>query len=68
VDVELHQAFLSHFQQEGLASFLIHDVGALHDLVDAASREERAGYFHIKHAGSVSIRKLIFRNHSLDIL
>jgi len=34
VDVELHQAFLSHFQQKGLASFLIHDIGALHDLVD----------------------------------
>jgi hypothetical protein len=34
VDVELHRAFLSHFQQEGLASFLIHDIGALHDLVD----------------------------------
>ena len=34
VDVELHQALLSHFQQEGLASFLIHDIGALHDLVD----------------------------------
>jgi hypothetical protein len=34
VDIELHQAFLSHFQQEGLASFLIHDISALHDLVD----------------------------------
>jgi hypothetical protein len=34
VDVELHQAFLSHFQQEGLASFLIHNIGALHDLVN----------------------------------
>jgi hypothetical protein len=34
VDVVPHQAFLSHFQQEGLASFLIHGIGALHDLVD----------------------------------
>ena len=34
VDIELHQAFRSHFQQEGLAGFLIHDIGALHDLVD----------------------------------
>jgi len=34
VDVELDQAFLSHFQQERLASFLIHDIGAPHDLVD----------------------------------
>jgi hypothetical protein len=32
VDIELHQAFVSHFQQEGLASFFIHDIGASHDL------------------------------------
>jgi hypothetical protein len=32
VDIELHQAFISHFQQEGLASFFIHDIGAFHDL------------------------------------
>ena len=34
VNIELHQAFVSHFQQEGLASFLIHEIGAFHDLVD----------------------------------
>ena len=34
VNVEFHQAFVSHFQQEGLAGFLIHDIGAFHDLVD----------------------------------
>jgi hypothetical protein len=33
VDIELHQAFLSHFQQEGLASFFIRDIGAFHNLV-----------------------------------
>ena len=33
VDIELHQAFVSHFQQEGLASFFIYDIGAFHDLV-----------------------------------
>jgi hypothetical protein len=33
VDIELHQAFVSHFQQERLASFFIHDIGAFHDLV-----------------------------------
>jgi hypothetical protein len=32
VDIELHQAFISHFQQEGLASFFIQDIGAFHDL------------------------------------
>jgi len=34
VDIELHQAFVSHFQQKGLVSFLIHNIGAFHDLVD----------------------------------
>jgi hypothetical protein len=33
VDIKLHQALVSHFQQEGLASFLIHDIGAFHKLV-----------------------------------
>ena len=32
VDIEFHQAFVSHFQQEVLASFFIHDIGAFHDL------------------------------------
>ena len=32
MDIEFHQAFASHFQQEGLASFFIHDIGAFHDL------------------------------------
>lgn len=34
MNVELNQPFVSHLQQEGLASFLIHDVGAFHDFVD----------------------------------
>jgi hypothetical protein len=34
VDVELHQAFVSHFQQQGLASLLVHDIGAFHDFVN----------------------------------
>jgi hypothetical protein len=34
VDVELHQAFVAHLQQERLASLLIHDIGAFHDFVD----------------------------------
>jgi hypothetical protein len=32
MDIELHQAFVPHFQQEGLASFFIRDIGAFHDL------------------------------------
>jgi hypothetical protein len=31
VDIELYQAFVAHFQQERLASFLIPDIGASHD-------------------------------------
>jgi hypothetical protein len=47
VDIELHQAFVSHFQQEGLARFLIHDIGAFHDLVDFERllAEQRSEYF-----------------------
>ena len=33
VDIELHQAFVSHFQQEGLASLFIRDIGAFHDIM-----------------------------------
>jgi hypothetical protein len=32
VYIELHQAFFSHFQEQGLAGFFIHDIGAVHDL------------------------------------
>jgi hypothetical protein len=80
VDVELHQAFVSHFQKEGLASFLIHDIGAFHDFVDFERllAERAQDIFSIiqhdytptvtKVAKSLRIRKLIFRNDSLDIL
>ena len=34
MNIELHQTFAAHFQKEGLADFLIHDIGAFHDLVD----------------------------------
>lgn len=80
MDVELHQAFVSHFQKEGLASFLIHDIGAFHDFVDFERllAERAQDIFSIiqhdytptvtKVAKSLRIRKLIFRNYSLDIL
>jgi hypothetical protein len=80
VDIELHQAFVSHFQQEGLASFLIHDIGAFHDFVDFERllAERAQDIFSIiqhdwtpkvtKRAKSLRIRKLIFRNYSLNIL
>src|SRR5258708_4973884 len=34
VNIEFQQTFVSHFQEEGLANFLVHDIGAFHDLVD----------------------------------
>jgi hypothetical protein len=34
VDIELHQTFAAHFQQQGLACFLIPDIGAFHDFID----------------------------------
>jgi hypothetical protein len=34
VDVELHQTFVPHFQQEGLASLLIRNIGAFHNFID----------------------------------
>jgi hypothetical protein len=34
VNIELYQTFVSHFQQKGVAGFLIHDIGPFHDLVD----------------------------------
>ena len=34
MNIEFHQTFAAHFQKEGLADFLIHDIGAFHDLVD----------------------------------
>ena len=33
MNIELHQTFLAHFQQEGLARLLIQKIGAFHDLV-----------------------------------
>jgi hypothetical protein len=33
VDVEFHQAFVAHFQKQGLAGFLIREIGTPHQLV-----------------------------------
>jgi hypothetical protein len=80
VDIELHQAFIAHFQQQGLASGLICDIGTFHDFVDLERllAERVQDIFSIiqhvqtpaitKPAKSLRIRKLIFRNYSLDIL
>jgi hypothetical protein len=34
VNIEFHQTFISHFHKERLASFLIRNIGAFHDLID----------------------------------
>jgi hypothetical protein len=34
VNVELHQSFVPHLQQKGLADFLVQHVGAFHYLID----------------------------------
>jgi len=79
VDIELHRAFVSHFQQEGLASFLVRDIGAFHDLVDferLLSKRHQDIFSIIQHdetpsankrANSLKVRQLIFRDDSLDI-
>jgi hypothetical protein len=33
VDIELYQALVAHFQKQRLASFLVWEIGALHDFV-----------------------------------
>ena len=80
MNIELYQTFASHFQQKGLAGFLIHDIGAFHDFVnfERLLAERAQDIFSIiqhdytptvtKAAKSLRIRKLIFRNDSLDIL
>jgi hypothetical protein len=76
MDIELHQALVSHFQQGGFARFLIRNIGAFHDLVyfEPLLAEARSGFldrsarlYLSKRAKSLRIRKLIFRDHSLNI-
>jgi hypothetical protein len=34
MNIEFHNALVSHFQQERLASFFVHDIGSSHDLTN----------------------------------
>jgi hypothetical protein len=80
VDVELHQALVPHFQQQRLASFLIGDIGAFHDFVNLQrllAKRVQDIFPIIQHnwipavinrAPSLKIRKLVFGDHTLDIL
>jgi len=47
VNIELHQAFVSRFKQEGLTSFFIHDIGAFHDLSERLLAERTQDIFSI---------------------
>ncbi|MDN3276568.1 hypothetical protein QWJ07_20065 [Frankia sp. RB7] len=79
VDIELHRAFVPHFQQEGLASLLVRDIGAFHDLVDferLLAKRHQDIFSIIQHnetppankrAKSLKVRQLIFRDDALDI-
>jgi hypothetical protein len=74
VNIELHQAFVSHFQQEGLASFFIRDIGAFHDLVhfERLLAERTQDIFSIvQHEGTPTViaraKSVIARSKSLRI-
>jgi len=79
VDIELHRAFVSHFQQEGLAGFLVRDIGAFHHFVDferLLSKRHQDIFSIIQHvetplinecAKSLKVRQLIFRDDAFDI-
>jgi hypothetical protein len=80
VDIELHQAFVAHFQQKRLAGFLVRDIGAFHDFIDLERllAERTQDFFPViqhgktpavtKRAESLGIRKLIFRNYPLNVV
>jgi hypothetical protein len=80
VNIELHLAVVSHFQQQGLASFFIGDIGAFHHFVhfERLLAERTQDIFPIiqhdwtpgviKRAKSLRVRKLIFRDDPLHII
>lgn len=78
--VELHKAFVSHSQQQGLAIFFIQDIGAFHNLINferlLAERIQNISSI-VQHeynpsitklAKSLRVRQLIFSNYSHDIV
>jgi hypothetical protein len=80
VNIELHLAVVSHFQQQGLAGFFIGEVGAFHNFVNLERLlAKRAQDIFpiiehdwtpgvIKRAKSLGVRKLIFRDDPLHII
>jgi hypothetical protein len=79
VNIKFHRTLVPHFQQERLASFLIHDIGSSHDLVHLKrlfSQSAQDIVSIIQHVVSLptsrghllTIRKLIFRDYTLYLL
>jgi hypothetical protein len=79
VNIKFHRTLVPHFQQERLASFLIHDIGSSHDLVHLKrlfSQSAQDIVSIIQHDVSLltsrgdllTIRKLIFRDYTLYLL
>lgn len=79
MNIELDRTFVPHFQQEGLASFLVRDIGALHDVVDferflskrhqdifAISRHDETPP-NDKRGKSLEVRQLLFRDDPFHI-
>jgi hypothetical protein len=80
VNIEFHNTLVSHFQQEGLASFLVRDIGSSHDLAnlerlfaqsvqDIVSIVRHAFSLTItSHGALLTVRKLIFRDYTLYLV
>ena len=70
VNIEFHQAFVSHFQQEGLAGFLIHDIGAFHDFVhfERLLAERAQNIFPIiQHDWTPTVTERVTENTKADL-
>jgi hypothetical protein len=80
MNIEFHNALVSHFQQERLASFLVQDIGSSHDLTnlerlfvqsaqDIVSIIQHAFSLTIaSHGALLTVRKLIFRHYTLYLV
>jgi hypothetical protein len=80
VNIEFHSTLVPHFQQEGLASFLVHDIGPSHDLTNlerlfAQSAQDIVSIIqHVfsltvtSHGNLLTVRQLIFRDYSLYLV
>jgi hypothetical protein len=80
MNIEFHRTLVPHFQQEGLASFLVRDIGSSHDLVHLEclfSQSAQDIVSIVQHAFSstvtshgilLTVRKFIFGDDTLNLL